>query len=240
MRTEVLGSGGWMSTQRRATSAVRIEMGGYSLLLDAGTGLRAAVTSDGPGDVHVVCTHFHLDHVAGLAYLPALADHRRVVLWAPGQLLVGEDSAGILGRLIGPPYLSVPLSGFVAEIKELSEGPNDIDGARVDVRVQERHPGGSVALRVGGVVYCTDTEPDPGNIAFASGARLLIHEAWTPEDSGNGHSSARDAALIAAEAGVAELVMCHVHPLADNPAALLHSAGSIHPNVKVAHDGLVC
>lgn len=240
MRTEVLGSGGWMPTQRRATSALRIGDGEHSVLLDAGTGLHAAVTSDVVGDVHVVCTHFHLDHVAGLTYLPAIADQCRIVLWAPGHLLVGEDSGEILGRLIGPPYLSVPLSGFISEVKELCEGSNGVGGTTVDVRVQERHPGGSVALRVGDIVYCTDTEPDPGNVDFAGGARVLFHEAWTPEHSGNGHSSARDAALIAAEAGVDELVMCHVHPLADDPEALLGAAISVHSNARVAYDGLVC
>ena len=36
---------------------------------------------------YVFCTHFHLDHVAGLAYLPAIGMCDQTTIWGPGRLL---------------------------------------------------------------------------------------------------------------------------------------------------------
>ena len=53
-----------------------VRRGEDALVLDAGTGLQRLVADpalvDGVRRLDVVLTHFHLDHVCGLAYLPAL------------------------------------------------------------------------------------------------------------------------------------------------------------------------
>jgi glyoxylase-like metal-dependent hydrolase (beta-lactamase superfamily II) len=79
--------------------------GEHGLLLDAGTGARRLLTDsdlvDGVTALDVVLTHFHLDHVCGLLYLPALLTlcelegHPRV--WAPGRWLYDTPSAELLG-----------------------------------------------------------------------------------------------------------------------------------------------
>jgi glyoxylase-like metal-dependent hydrolase (beta-lactamase superfamily II) len=64
------------------------------LVLDAGTGARWLVTErgllNGVEHVHVVLTHFHLDHVCGLLYLPAL----------PTRLDLGGPGPGCTGRAV--------------------------------------------------------------------------------------------------------------------------------------------
>jgi ribonuclease BN (tRNA processing enzyme) len=243
LRVVLLGSGGWMATPARATSSLLVvgEGEGGPFLLDAGTGVAALCrqADDLIGDARrltVVLSHFHLDHVVGLTYLPAISDRVEVTVWAPGRLL-GGDSTEILGALVGPPFLSVGLASF-ASVRELRPGSNEISSHTVETRVQPRHPGGSVAFRLGDdLAYCTDTAPDPDSAAFVRGVSTLVHEAWTPEAPTEDHSSAASAARTAADGGVGRLVLSHIHPLHDDPAALRAAARPHFPDTEVGYDG---
>jgi len=233
----VLGSGGWFATHRHTTSVlVRTPTG--SLLLDAGTGAGlAAAGAAGPlgRNVHVVLTHFHLDHVIGLACLPALGADTRIEVWGPGRVL-GSATEAILDGLFATPLFPTPLRSFIADVHELDVGANDIGGTQIDVRHQERHPGGSVGLRIGDFAFITDTEPDPGTVDFVAGCGILMHEAWQAVQPVPGHSAAREVAQLASLAQVGSLVLSHVHPLQDAPEALLAAAQPTFPATRVASD----
>ena len=122
----VLGSGGWFATHRHTTSVlVRTPTG--SLLLDAGTGAGlAAAGAAGPlgRNVHVVLTHFHLDHVIGLACLPALGADTRIEVWGPGRVL-GSATEAILDGLFATPLFPTPLRSFIADVHELDVGAKE-------------------------------------------------------------------------------------------------------------------
>lgn len=95
------------------------------------------------------------------------------------------------------------------------------------------------------VVYTGDTRPSRTVREIAAGADLLIHEATFAEDEADraaatGHSTARQAAEIAAEAGVLRLALTHFSPrYADNPQQLLREARTRFRETVAAHDGLV-
>jgi ribonuclease BN (tRNA processing enzyme) len=238
----MLGSGGWMPTLRRATSCLLLTSSDGALMLDAGTGVAALCQKPDllgdTGTLAIALTHFHLDHIAGLTYLPAIADRVEITVWAPGQLLTGADSGAILGSLIGAPFLSVGIADF-AHVEELRAGEHRLGSFGVEVRVQPLHPGGSVAFRVGdALAYCTDTAPDPDSASFIRGATALVHEAWTTEVPTHEHSSAASAARTAADAGVRRLVLSHIHPLAGDPAALLGAARPVFAATEVGYDGM--
>lgn len=238
----MLGSGGWMATLQRATSCLLWTSSDGALMLDAGTGVAALCQQPALiGDARtldVVLSHFHLDHIAGLTYLPAIADQVEITVWAPGRLLSGTDSRTILQMLVGDPYLSVGLTEF-ARVAELNPGENTIGSFPVEARLQRFHPGGSVGFRVGDTfAYCTDTAPDPGAASFVRGVATLIHEAWTIEEPSSEHSSARSAAQTATDADVDRLVLSHIHPLADDPVRLLAAARAFFPNTEVGYDGM--
>ena len=192
------------------------------MLIDAGTGISHLISTpallEGVSTIDIVLTHFHLDHVVGLAYLPALQFPDSPRVYGPGEWLYPTATAEILGRLIGPP-LFVELAAITSGVGEigadgLSLGPFDIR-----TRVQERHSDPTLALRIGDeLTYCTDTAYDEENASFARGSRILAHEAWWTRDAPrdeSAHSAAGEAARVAVDAGVERLAMIHVRPGAD-------------------------
>jgi ribonuclease BN (tRNA processing enzyme) len=239
----VLGSGGWIPTSRRETCCALIRDGSQALVIDAGTGIQRLVENrellDGVESVDIVLTHFHLDHVVGLAFVPALGLPDPPVVWGAGRTLAGVSTEALIRRLLGPPFFSAPLADIASGVREIEPGELEIGPFAVATRVQERHAEPTLAVRIGNALtYCTDTAPDPGNVGFAAGSRVLLHEAWyaqTTSDDGN-HSAGGDAGRIAREAEVERLVLIHVNPLHDAEEPLAESARREFAAAEVGFD----
>ena len=83
--------------------------------------------------------------------------------------------------------------------------------------------------------------PHEALVEIAHHADVLIHDATSDaalEEKANryGHSSSRQAAMIAKEAGVGLLVLTHVSPRYEDPATILEDAKKVFENVRVAED----
>jgi ribonuclease Z len=96
------------------------------------------------------------------------------------------------------------------------------------------------------VAVTGDTRPCPATVEAARGADLLVHEATFGDAEAaraveTTHSTAREAARVAREAGVQRLVLTHLSSRYDaDPAALSAQAAEEYPGpLQVAHDGLV-
>jgi ribonuclease BN (tRNA processing enzyme) len=216
----LLGCGGWLPTDDRDTLCVLVRDGEHALILDAGSGLRRAPGYlDGVTRVDIALTHFHLDHVSGLAHLPRLPVPPTI--WAPGAWLYGRPAAEILD----------PFSPFEKTIREL--GPHQRIGAfDLRARAQLRHWHPTAGLRVDDrLALLTDTAYDPGSGPFARGVDHLLHEAWGPAGD-EGDAGAADAARVAQQAGAARLTLIHMAPDADE-AALRAAA----PAATLGRDG---
>ena len=90
--------------------------------------------------------------------------------------------------------------------------------------------------------FCSDTGYDRRIIPFIQGVDLLYHEAtFANEDveraGETGHSTARQAALIAREAGVKKLVIGHFSARYKELNVLLEEAREIFPATFLAEDG---
>ncbi len=177
MRAWILGTAGWMPTVHRGTTSVLVRAGDRALLLDAGTGAARLVSEpgllDGATRLDVLLTHFHLDHVCGLLYLPATG--LPVEIHAPGEWLYGSASAQVLA-----PLLRAPVSPFASQpfaIRELDPGGGSIAGVPVALRAQLRHWAPTAGIRIGdALALVTDTAFDEGTAGFVAGVRHLLHE----------------------------------------------------------------
>lgn len=223
MRLVPLGVNGYIPSHGRQSMAFLVLAGEAAILLDAGTGVARLLEEDVEAllrdreTLEVVLSHYHLDHVVGLSFLPGVWPSRRVRIHAPGPPLVDADPAEALCRLIHPPLFPIPLPEFPmpVELERLTGERALIGGLEVRLRRQE-HPGGSIGLRLGdALAYATDTVADEGTVALAAGVDLLLHEVWAGaggEAGATGHSAADEVARIAVAAGVRRLMPVHHHP----------------------------
>ncbi|GAC1532830.1 MAG: MBL fold metallo-hydrolase [Thermoleophilaceae bacterium] len=219
------------------TSCVELTLSdGSELILDAGTGIRelGRVRSPSAGEVNLLLTHLHLDHVQGLLFFAPLFDPRaKAMVWGPRTF-----SGALLDRLAR--YVSAPLSPI--EMRELPArvsfedspprpwrvGPATIEAAPVS------HRGPTLGYRIEDagttVCYIPDHEPGLGQDlahcdarwisghALACDADLLIHDGQYfdseyPGHVGWGHSRVTDAVEFARRSGARRLALFHHDPV---------------------------
>lgn len=254
MELVVLGSGGWMPGGGRETTCLVLSTPEALLVFDAGTGIARLAQpgyrrlTAGAGPVHVLLSHLHLDHTVGLTYLPALWPGRETTIHVPAAVIRSQPD--VLHRLVGPPFFPHGFTDFPMKVSLTSIATGSQRLAGLELRVREQnHPGGSVAYRVGDLfAFLTDTVYDPDAVEFVRSVRLLAHEAWIrgAGDSDElqktllAHTAAEDAARVAREAAVGELLLIHINPL-QSPAfhgEMLDRARGLFPPTYLATDGL--
>ncbi len=141
----------------------------------------------------------------------------------PGRFSV--DRAEALGVPSGPLYSRLQ-EGETIRVGDRTVRPEDVLGP---------------PRRGRKIVYTGDTMPHEALVEIAHHADVLIHDATSDaalEEKANryGHSSSRQAATIANEAGVGLLVLTHVSPRYEDPATILEDAKKVFENVRVAED----
>jgi ribonuclease Z len=154
-----------------------------------------------------------------------------------GYALVEEERKGRfnpeLARSMGIP--EGPLWGEIHRGRTVT-----LDDGRViepSVLVGAKRPGRRV-------VVTGDTRPCAGTIDAARGADLLVHEATFGHEEHEravetGHSTAREAAAVARDAGVRSLVLTHFSARYSRDASdLAREAREVFENTVVGRDGL--
>jgi ribonuclease Z len=250
----ILGSAGWIPQDARMTTSLALRFDDALFVFDAGTGLarlgwhplrRLLPPIHCP--IHLFLTHLHLDHTMGLTFLPALWSNPTII-HVP-QTDEREPAAEALDGLLGGKFFPLPVENLLPalSVEAALTGETRVEGHRVVARRQD-HPGGSFGYRVDdSLAFVTDCVYDPNTVSFARDVRLLVHEAWVCElDDGEaararleGHSSAEDAARVARDAAVGQLLLSHL-PLRDESyfASLLERARAIFPRTELCSDGL--
>ncbi|MEO7082914.1 MAG: ribonuclease Z [Gemmatimonadaceae bacterium] len=171
----------------------------------------------------------------GYALVPFEVDHRGSA--SLGYAIVEEERKGRfnpdLARELGIP--EGPLWGQIHRGKSIT-----LDDGRViepEVLVGPTRPGRTV-------VITGDTRPCAATIEASRNADLLIHESTFGDEEGEravetGHSTAREAATVARDAGVRKLVLTHFSARYSRDAIdLLREAQQVHRDTTIGKDGM--
>jgi ribonuclease BN (tRNA processing enzyme) len=241
----ILGGGGWFPAHGRETACALLRDGNSAIMIDAGTGVGRLVERpellEGIERLDILLTHFHLDHVAGLAYLPAIGVCAQTTVWGPGRSLYGTSTARLIDRLSHEPFHPVPLEAQDIDVRDLPDSEIELAGIRVTMRRQDRHSAPSLGFRFNdAITWITDTAYDPGSAEFAAGCSMLAHEAWFTSAAPRNrdiHSSAAEAAKVATDAGIDRLLLIHLPPFQRAVHELVLEAESGVPHTLTADDG---
>jgi ribonuclease BN (tRNA processing enzyme) len=242
----ILGGGGWFPAHGRHTATALLRTGPHAIMIDAGTGVARLVERpellEGVETLDIVLSHFHLDHIAGLAYLPALELCEQTSVWGPGELLYGRPTFDVLDRLTHEPVHPVPLEEQDIQVRDLPGYEIELAGMQVVARRQDRHTAPTLAFRFDDqLTWITDTAYDPGSAAFAAGCEMLAHEAWFTTDNPRNetiHTSAAQAAQVAVDAEVDRLLLTHLPPFQESVEELVLEARATAPLAEPAAEGM--
>lgn len=225
MKLVPLGTNGFFPSLGRQTASFLLLAEDEAILLDAGTGVGRLVEPDmasllaGQHRLTVFLSHYHIDHVVGLAYLRAVWDGPFTIYGpAPPFTKTGPEEA--LGRLLNAPY-SAPLEAYPAPVMIVPVSDEALTVRGMEFRFRgQRHWRGSMGIRVGDeLTYVTDSTVEEGTADLARGTRLLLHEVWltdeelaADEEGALNHSNVSGVAGVAKEAGVELVWMIHHQP----------------------------
>lgn len=225
MKLICLGTAGYHPSEDRHTSCYFLPESG--IILDAGTGIFRLPRHIQTEKLHIVLSHAHLDHVAGLTFLLDVLYQRPVdqlCIWGDAEKL-DAIKEHLFADLIFPVHLD-------AQWCPIESGTEfHIGDCRIDCRDQN-HPGGSLGFRlqwVGGkrLLYLSDTTGDTTSEAmdWYHDADLMMHECyfgaamaqWAQK---TGHTWTTRLGEIALGARPRRLLLTHANPLESDPESL--------------------
>ncbi|WP_173980685.1 MBL fold metallo-hydrolase [Magnetospirillum sp. UT-4] len=215
------------------TSCIEVSVGGNTLILDAGTGIRMlgqSLIQRGIAKATLLLTHTHWDHINGFPFFaPAFRPDFALHIMA-GHLAGSQGGIrAVLANQMENPTFPVPLSAMRGALSfaDFRAGESFEPFPEVTVRTAPlRHPNNATGYRIEhagkAVCYVTDTEHVPGEpdrnvLGLIDQADLVIYDstytdAEFPAKVGWGHSTWQEGIRLCRAAGVARLAIFHHDP----------------------------
>ncbi|HVT01614.1 MAG TPA: ribonuclease Z [Patescibacteria group bacterium] len=219
MKIHFLGTNSWYTSPTGNTACILIDCSDRYIIFDAGNGLYKIdqyITENKP--IALFISHFHIDHVSGLQTLSKFEFPQGV------DIYVAKGRKKDFETFAGPPYTigykdadGIPFK-FKTEYRlhELELGKNDI-GFPVEVfEMYHLFSDHAFKLELEGktISYSGDTGVGPNSALLAKNADVLIHECTNDSaiQGESGHVNSKDAANIAKEGNVKQLLLTHFAP----------------------------
>ncbi len=182
----VLGGNGWIPAFNRHTCCYALELGDHLFLFDLGSGacrlgefypLEKLLSFK---EINIFLSHYHLDHITGITYLPLYLKGCKVTIFGPGKDIYGKSVEQILSAHFEKPYFAFPLVAYPMDLSfvDIELGKNAIAGVEVNTLLQS-HSDPTIGYRIDDhLAYITDTACSSDTIDFVHGANILLHETW--------------------------------------------------------------
>ena len=208
------GTNGWFDNENGQTMCTLIRTQSYSIILDAGYGIRRAkALIDFSKPTYLLLSHMHLDHTIGLHTLDYLQFQLPLTIIVPaGQKQAFEE-------LVRPPYTN-PWTKMVPEGSKLLD-TDDLSAVELpfginSLPIQHPVPTHGYRLTIEGktVTYLSDTGYCENAVSLASGADLVIAECGALPGTVKGkenapHMEPEICAELAVEAQAKQMVLTH-------------------------------
>ncbi len=220
------------------TSIELVTAASQRLLVDLGTGVtelaKQLMTTEfgkGQGELPILLTHTHLDHIQGLPFFTPFFIKGNEIRIMGADPISGLSLEATLQNQLSPHYsplnglenlaagvriesftpgVTIVLPGFVVGTAALPHGSMWTTAFRIVAD-------GKTVTVLTDVEYPSPDEPLPEAIALAQDADLLIHDAMHADHDydqrrGWGHSPARAGVVLAERAGAKKLALFHHSP----------------------------
>lgn len=246
MKITFLGTNGWYSTPTGDTPCILIDAKDHYLVLDAGNGIYKLdnyIKEDKP--ISMFISHFHIDHVSGLHTMSKF-DFKQGI-----DVFVGEGRTKDFGILMNPPFTVGSKSGSEGDLeteirlRELSEKNENIPFKVAAIEQHHAYVDHGFRIEVEGkiIAYTGDCSFTKQTLTLAKDADLLIAECTkkkTHADNTWGHMDPYQAATLAKEAGVKQLILTHfdasIYTALEDRKWAEKEARKIFPNTIAATD----
>jgi ribonuclease BN (tRNA processing enzyme) len=242
MKIIFLGTNGWYSSPTGDTPCILIDSKDHYVIFDAGNGIHKLdqyITEDKP--ISLFISHFHLDHVSGVSILHKFKFRQGI------DIYVGESRKKDIETLCNPPYtLGFQNKELDLRLNELSDSeinsPFKIKAIKLE-HLYDDH-GYRVELENKIIAYTGDGGLTDATRNLAKNADLLISECTNKktENPKEGHLDPMEAATLAKEVGVKQLILTHFgpikYPTSDDRKWAEQEAKKIFPATTAANDGM--
>jgi ribonuclease BN (tRNA processing enzyme) len=220
MKLYILGSGGWIPTKKRHTCTFLLENEKNLILLDTGTGIsrlnKYKQIIKNHKTINIIYSHYHLDHIIGLAYLPNWLNNHTIRIWGPGLDFYGKSCREILTAITSTPYFALPINKFSNDI-EIND--YNLKGFTINNEIEisicaQQHSDPSFGISIGNLLhYATDTNVIDSSFKKAQGVKMLLHECWQIDfDKKSEHSSVVEILHMAAKYNIQKIGLIHINP----------------------------
>ncbi|MCB0914495.1 MAG: MBL fold metallo-hydrolase [Actinobacteria bacterium] len=244
MKLTVVGCAGSYPNASSAASSYLIEYDGFAMVMDFGSGALGPMHDyiDPLRIDAVLLSHLHADHFLDMCSFYVVRRYHPSGMPPIIPVYGPDDVAERLASAYGmdpDPGMSDCFDARGYPTGEFQVGPFTVVATKVT------HPVECYALRVTAagrtLVFSGDTAPCEALVEAARGADVALFEASFREQDDNPdglHLTARQAGLLAAEAGVGRLILTHLVAWHDNSGALAE-AEVFGGDVSLAEPGLV-
>ncbi|MCI9538946.1 MAG: MBL fold metallo-hydrolase [Eubacterium sp.] len=229
MNLTILGNCATQTLEHETTSFL-LDTGEKKILIDCGPSTVRQLQKAGvsPLDISaIIITHCHADHTAGYPYLLFTINLARMMSGTEVSdkisVIALKSVYNGIAETLNTQYPVEQLGEKLVEPYIVEDKTNTsffIDKCKIEL-FSTYHTVPSIGARIENketsITFSGDTLFHHEIAQHAKNSNVLVHEAFCTENSADmarnsGHSTAREAGIIAREAGVEKLVLCH--PLA--------------------------